>query len=124
MAVSNTYKEFIAELLAPVGPVAIKRMFGGAGVYAEGVAFAILDDDVMYFKVDDTTRPKFETAGMGPFTYTSKSGQHALTSYFRCPEQLFDEPDELNAWAREAILVAKRAAAATKPKAKTAPNPS
>ena len=122
MAVSSTYKDFIAGLLEPVGPVSIKRMFGGAGVYAEGVTFAIIDDDVMYLKVDDATRPKFESAGMGPFTYTSKSGQHALSSYWRCPERLYDEPEELQDWARESIAVARRAAAA-KPKPKPANKP-
>ena len=110
MAVSNSFKDFIAELLAPLGTVAIKRMFGGAGVTAGGVTFAILDDDVMYLKVDDTSRARFTAEAMGPSTYTSKTGEHALSSYMRLPARLMDEPDELISWARQSVSVAQRAA--------------
>jgi len=120
MAVSNSYKELIADLLAPVGVIAIRRMFGGAGVTAGGVTFAILADDTLYFKVDDTTRAKYEAEQMAPFTYTSKSGTHALSSYWRCPDRLFDELDEMHTWAREALRIARHAANAAPAKPKTA----
>lgn len=121
MPVSDGFKTYIAELLAPLGTVSIKRMFGGAGVTTDGVTFAILASDVLYFKVDDASRQKYASENMGPFTYTSKSGEHALVSYWRCPERLMDEPDELRDWAREAIGAARRAAATPKPKTKSNP---
>ncbi len=122
MPVSASFKEHIAELLSPLGPVAIRRMFGGAGVSAEGITFAILAEDTLYLKVDDTTRPKFEAEAMGPFTYQSKSGEHALTSYMRCPPRLMDEPDALLDWARAAMKVSRRAVGGSKAKSKTKPN--
>ena len=123
MPVTDSFKSFVAELLAPLGPVSIKRMFGGAGVTADGATFAILANDALYFKVDDTTRQTYTAENMGPFTYTSKSGEHALSSYWRCPERLMDEPEELREWARTAIDVARRAAATAKPKRKPDPKP-
>jgi DNA transformation protein and related proteins len=121
MAVSATFKEFIAELLAPAGPVVITRMFGGAGASAGGVTFAILNDDAVYFKIDDTTRTAYAAEAMGPFTYTSKSGEHALSSYWKCPPRLLDEPDEFADWARAAIAVARRTAVANPAKPKPKP---
>jgi DNA transformation protein len=106
MAVSDGFKELLAELLAPVGPIAIRRMFGGVGVMLEGVMFALVADDVLYFKVDDRTRARFESEGMGPFTYATKNGENVLSSYYRAPERLYDEPDEMLAFAREAAEAA------------------
>ena len=133
MAVSDGFKGLVAELLAPVGPIAIKRMFGGAGVMLEGVMFALVADDVLYFKVDDRTRARFESEGMGPFTYATKNGDNVLNSYYRAPERLYDEPDEMLAFAREAADAAlararlrsakagpKKAAAKAKPGARGA----
>jgi DNA transformation protein and related proteins len=120
MPVSTSFKDFIAELLTPVGPATITRMFGGAGVSIDGVTFAILNEDAVYFKIDDTTRGKFEDESMAPFTYTSKSGEHALSSYWRCPPRLFDEPEEFAQWAKDALTVARRTTVAkpAKPKLK------
>lgn len=102
MTVSDGFKELIGELLAPVGPIAIRRTFGGAGVMLDGVMFALIADDVLYFKVDDRTRPSFESEGMGPFTYATKNGDNVLMSYYRAPERLYDEPDEMLSFARAA----------------------
>ena len=106
MAVSNGFKELIAELLAPVGPIVIKRMFGGAGVMLDGVMFALIAGDVLYFKVDDRSRARFENEGMGTFKYATSSGENSLNSYYRAPERLYDEPDEMLSFAREAADVA------------------
>ena len=109
MAVSASYREFLLDLMEPVGPVTIKRMFGGGGVFSDGLMFALIADDTLYFKVDAATQPRFETEGMAPFSYETKSGQRGVMSYWMCPDRLFDEPEELHEWAREAIAVAKRA---------------
>lgn len=118
MALSDSFKSFIAEQLAPLGPIEIKRMFGGASVYANGRIFALLDDDALYFKADDSTKAKFENEGMGSLVYPSKNGPMTMANYRRCPDRLFDEPDDLLAWAREAMMVSERKP--LKPKSKPA----
>jgi len=91
-------------------------MFGGAGVYADGVMFGLVDEDVLYLKTDDETRSAFEAEGMEAFAYATKDGRTTIMSYWRAPERLFDEPDEMLAWARQALAVARKAGAKRKPK--------
>ena len=109
MASSAGFLAFLDEQLAGLGPVSIRRMFGGAGVFADGIMFALVSDDTLYFKVDETTRADFEAEGMGAFTYATKDGRNTLMSYWRAPERLFDEPDEMLAWARKALTIARSA---------------
>lgn len=101
-------KDLIEELLAPLGPVVVKRMFGGGGVFLDGLMFGLLAGDGLYLKVDDRNRPAFEAEGLETFTYERLGDQAALTSYRRAPDRLFDEPDEALAWAREAYGAALR----------------
>ena len=112
MAVSPEFQAFVAELLAPVGPVAIRRMFGGAGAFYDDVMFALIIGEVLYFKVDDTNRADFEAGGKGPFSYQTKHGRRALGGYFELPDDMFEAPDEFAVWARRSIDVALRARAA------------
>ncbi|MGI9406304.1 MAG: TfoX/Sxy family protein [Hyphomicrobiaceae bacterium] len=105
MAVSSEYKEFIADQLSGLGEVTVRNMFGGAGVYHAGVMFALIADEVFYLKADATTTPDFEAEGCGPFTYDGK-GKPVRMSYWECPERLFDDPDEMETWARVAFEVA------------------
>lgn len=121
MAASKSFMSQVQETLAGLGAVRFRRMFGGAGVYWDGVMFGLIDEDVLYFKVDDTTRGRFKADGMGPFTYMTRHGPGSLTSYWRVPDRLFDEPEEMLEWAREAAGVARRAAAGKSPRAKTRP---
>lgn len=106
MAVSPGYKEFLADLLSEFGPVSIRNMFGGAGVYAEGVMFAILVDDTLYLKVDEASAPAFAAEGKGPFTYRPKDRAPVAMSYWEVPERLLDDPEELAVWARRAHAIA------------------
>ena len=115
MALSASFRDMLAELLAPAGTIAIRRMFGGAGLYVDVIIVGLLDDDTLFLKVDDLNRPDFEAEGMAPFTYATSTGQNSLPSYWRCPERLFDEPDELIAWVRRSLGASQRAA---KPKGK------
>jgi DNA transformation protein len=108
----TTEAGFIAlleDLLAPVGPIRVKRMFGGAGIYAEGVMFAIVAGERVYFKTDEAGSAAFEDAGTGPFTYSAKSGTGVLKSFWQVPDLLIDEPDEFAVWARRAIAAARKA---------------
>ncbi len=115
MAASNGFLELLRELFAPVGHITIKRMFSGASVYADGVIFALVEDDVLYLKADATTKARFEVEGLGPFTYEGKTRPVAM-SYWRAPERLYDDPDEMAEWARQALTVARQATAKLKPK--------
>jgi DNA transformation protein len=108
MALSKEFRAFVEELLAPLGPVRIKPMFGGAGISQDGVNFAFIVADTLYFKADDANRAAFEAEGMAPFGYTAK-GKRIETSYWRVPERLLDDPDALHEWAREALAAARRA---------------
>ena len=108
MTASAGFIELLKDLLAPLGVIMIRKMFGGAGVYADGVVFAFIDQDALFLKTDEAGRAAFEAAGMGPFTYTTKHGPGTLPSYWRMPERLLDEPDEMVEWARRAIGVACR----------------
>ncbi len=102
--------ERIIELFAPFGPVGVRRMFGGQGIYAKGTMFALAYDGVVYLKADDATMAAFEREGQGPFTYSAKGGKRTITSYWRLPERLYDDADELAVWARAALMAAQRRA--------------
>ena len=118
MSASSGCIELVKDLLNDVGVVSVRRMFGGAGVYVDGLMIGLIADDVLYLKADDKTKPDFESEGLGPFTYTGKSKPVEM-SYWRAPERLLDSPDEMVDWARNALAAAKRAAAAKKPCNKT-----
>lgn len=109
MAASAGFLAFLEEQLSGLGPISIRRMFSGAGVFANGVMFALVSDDTLYFKADEATRVEFETEGMHAFTYATKEGRNTLVTYWRAPERLFDEPDEMLIWARKALTIAERA---------------
>ncbi len=115
--------EFLHDLFGDFGTIDIKRMFSGRGLYARGVMFAIVSSDgVLYFKTDETTRAAYESEMSKPLTFTKKNGQRMVTSYWRLPERLYDEPGELADWAREAVQVAQnvRSAKTTKTRKKKA----
>jgi len=101
--------DYLAELFEPVGGVRIRRMFGGLGFFRDGLMFGLWQGDTIYLKADDTTRPAFEAEGCGPFVYGSKNGRETSLSYYRMPERLLDDTDELRGWALAAIDVAIRA---------------
>ena len=104
--------EFIRELFAPFRPVTIRRMFGGAGIYADGQMFALVFDGAIFLKVDETSIPDFEREGSKPFVYIRAKSAHrvgrASLSYWRLPERLYDDPDELAVWAQRALAIAQR----------------
>ncbi len=85
-------------------------MFGGGGVYFDGIFFALIDDGVIYFRTSEAARPKFEAEGSRAFSYMTKKGPAALVSYWRLPERLLDDPEELCDWARESIAAARAVA--------------
>ena len=120
MPVSPSFIEHLKDLLPPLGPIVVKRMFGGAGIYCDGVFFAIVDTETLYFKTDEKSRAAYEAENMGPFTYMTKDGPSRLPNYYRVPERLLDEPDDMREWAERAISVARANAAAKKKPVKAA----
>jgi DNA transformation protein len=101
----------LKDALSGLGPVSVRRMFGGAGVYADGVMFGLVADDTLYLKVDAATAAAYEAEGLDPFVYTGR-GKTIAMSYRRAPERLLDDPEEAAQWAGVALAVAHRAAAA------------
>ena len=98
----------IVEMFAGFGPVVPRRMFSGFGIFADGTMFALVVRDTLYLKADRQTVPAFEAEGLGPFTYTAKGRKRASMSYWRAPDRLYDDSDELAAWARDALAAAHR----------------
>ena len=109
MPVSPDYKDFVCELLTPLGAITIKPFFGGLEVKYGEVQFAWVLNDTLYFKVDDGNRPDFEDAGVGPFEYERNGKTFAVRKLNEVPAFLFDEPDEMLVWARKAIDAEMRA---------------
>jgi DNA transformation protein len=108
--------EAVVELFAEFGAVAVRRMFGGAGVFVDGLMIGLVSDGVIYLKADDETIPAFQSEGLAPFSYATRNGEHTLTSYWRMPDRLYDDAQELARWARAAHAVALRKAARSKKK--------
>jgi DNA transformation protein and related proteins len=110
MTVSEGYCTFIVDALSRVLPdIRSRKMFGGVGVYSGDLFFALLDNDTLYFKVDDETRPDFEAIGMGPF---QPFGEGAETmQYYEVSADLIEDPEQLAVWAERAVAVARRARA-------------
>ncbi len=118
----NSFHDFVKELFADVGPVTIKRMFGGAGGYADGVMFLLLDGDAIHLKADDALKAELRKAGSKPWVWQPKNGPRAgekieMSGYWRLPDSALDDPEEAAAWGVKALAVAK-AAAKAKPKSK------
>jgi DNA transformation protein len=111
--------EGLKALFEPFGPVSVRRMFGGAGIYAEGLCFAIEADGEVFLKTDSLSQPSFSAADSVPFTYVAK-GRARPTSYWSLPTAAHEDDDELRRWAGMGLEAARRAAEA---RAKPKPSP-
>ena len=109
MSADSALVAHLVDVLRPLGGVSARRMFGGAGLFRDGVMFALVSDEVLHLKTDATTIPAFEAEDLGPFAYGTKNGKRVLTSYWRAPERLLDDDEEMRAWCRRAADVAARA---------------
>ncbi|HET7322123.1 MAG TPA: TfoX/Sxy family protein [Longimicrobiaceae bacterium] len=105
MSVSPEYREWVVEQLRHAGTVTGRSMFGGYALYLDGAIFALIDDDVVYFKVDDSNRPGYEAAGMGPFR---PMGDEQVMQYYEVPADVLEDPDRLCEWADAAAAVSRR----------------
>lgn len=116
VAVSKGFRSWVLEQLGQVQPVTGKAMFGGLGIYATGLFFALADDDRLYFKVDDGTRARYRDAGMGAFD-PFKDGR-TMEGYYEVPGEVLEDEERLVEWMSEAIGVAARAKVAKPKKAR------
>ena len=121
MSASAEYTEYVLELLEPLGRVRTTRFFGGIGLCVGNAQFAMIMGNSLYFVVDDSTRPKYEKAGMVPFAYLTKKGRVLVRRYFELPEEILTDAQALKLWAAESIKLAARAKTpgSTRPRAGT-----
>ena len=111
MPISKEERDFVAyivDLMRSIGPVNAKSMFGGHGIYLDGVMFGLVADSVLYFKVDKELERQFKARGLEAFTY-NKKGKEIKTSYYQAPEETLENDEEMNVWANKAYGAALRA---------------
>jgi DNA transformation protein and related proteins len=118
-------RDFLNDLFAGFGPVTIRRMFSGYGISVDGVNFALALRAGLYFRADEQNIPQFAAEGSGPFQYQQRKTAKTVTvnSYWQLPARLFDDSEELAAWAKAALSAAQRAALSKRPKAKKTAKP-
>jgi DNA transformation protein len=109
-------RDFLLDLFASFGPVTIRKMFSGFGISADEINFAMALRSGLYLRADDLTIPRFEAEGCKSFQYTTRARTVTVQSYWQMPERLYDDPEELALWARDALEAARRAAAKKRPK--------
>ena len=113
-------RDFLIDLFADFGPVTIRRMFSGFGISADGTNFALALRPGLYFRAAGASIPQFEAEGSKPFQYQTRAKTVTVNSYWELPARLFDDSEELGAWARTALAAAQRAALKKRPKARKA----
>lgn len=122
MTMSPDFRDYLVDQLEPFGPIAAKRMFGGGGLFRDGAMFGLIADDVLYLKADEQNQADFEDRGMGPFTYEKKGRKEPVKlSYWECPPDVLEDPEELCQWAASAWEAARRSGTGKKKKYKKKP---
>ncbi len=112
MVASNEEKEFVTylvDLMQSIGPVKAKGMFGGHGIFLDGLMIALVADSTLYLKVDEESAEDFKKKGLEPFSYYKKNKEYKM-SYFQAPEETLEGSEEMNIWANKAYAAALRAA--------------
>lgn len=107
------FVEYVKEVFSEFGPIQTRKMFGGYGMYHQGVMFGLVMDDTLYLKVDDKIKPLFEAKGLAPFEY-DKGDKVVKLSYYVAPDEILDDPQEAVLWAQRSYEVAIRAKSVAK----------
>jgi DNA transformation protein len=109
MPVSDEFIDYVIDQLAGWADVSVRRMFGGAGLYADGVMFGLIADDIAYLKVDDSNRKEFERAASRPFNpYPDKARKVVVSSYYEIPVDVLEDRNQLAVWAERSLKIARR----------------
>jgi DNA transformation protein and related proteins len=103
--------DHLVDQLMPLGEARGRPMFGGYGVYLDGLIIGLIALETFYLKVDDQNRPDFEAAGASPFSYDTKNGVNTITAFWEVPADILDDSDRLRAWALKSLAVSRRASA-------------
>lgn len=104
----SNFVEHLKTLLERIGPISVKRMFGGHGVFRDSLMFGLIADDVLYLKADAELEARFHAEGLGQFEY-NKNGKVVKMSYFLAPEEFYEDPEVAERWALLAWEAARRA---------------
>lgn len=116
----SSFHDYVKELFAGMGRVEIKRMFGGAGGYCDGLMFLLLADDTIHIKADEALKAELREEGSGPFVWTPQSGprkgEKLDLGYWRLPDAALDDPDLAAEWGRKALAIARAKASEKKPR--------
>jgi len=104
----SEFVEYLKEVFEQFGHIRARKMFGGYGIYHDGVMFGLVADDTLYLKADENTAEYFESRGLGQFEY-NKGGKTVKMSYYLAPEEIMDNPEDAALWAKRAYEVAYRA---------------
>ena len=113
MAVSANFLSYVIDQLtvSGLGSLRSRRMFGGIGLYCDDMFFGLIDDDIVYFKVDDSNRNDYTSRGCEAFRPLADDPNAVSLSYFRVPEEVLEDSDELKSWARKSVVIAAASAA-------------
>jgi len=106
---NNEFVSHVVDLMQSIGPVSAKRMFGGYGIFLDGLMFALISNETLYLKADRETENEFKAGGLEAFSY-DKQGKACYLSYFQAPEETLERAEEMNIWANRAYAAATRAA--------------
>jgi DNA transformation protein and related proteins len=106
-AAARAFKTAVVSHLNQVAPVTARAMFGGYGLYCEGIMFALIAHETLYFKVDASNLERFTEAGMGPFVY-DRNGQPVAMSYYQLPPAVYEDLDLLHSWVEASVAAARR----------------
>lgn len=106
MKQSEFVEYLVHDLLADMRGVSARAMFGGWGIYKEGVMFGLVDEDELFLKVGTSNRAEFEAMGSSPYTYAKKDGKRVTMSFWSVPEEMLESPPELTQLAERSHIVA------------------
>lgn len=107
---SPDFIDHVLELMRGAGAATARRMFGGHGIYLDGMIVGIVVADMLYLKTDEETRPAFVERGLAHFTYPTKKGTIEVTGYYQPPEEALESPAAMRDWIRRALAASLRAA--------------
>lgn len=111
MTATARFAEFLREQLAPLGAITVRRMFGKSGVFCDGVMLGMVTENTLYLRVDEQNREFLKEAAAYPPLNYAKQGSLIDLAFWRAPDRLMDDPEELREWARVALGAARRVAA-------------
>lgn len=114
----SEYTDYLKEVLAPFAAIEARRMFGGYGLYRDGLMFALVIGEVLYLKTDAESAAAFEARGLEPFRY-ARGGRLVALSFHEAPAEIFEDPGEAREWASRAWAAALRSAARRRKPART-----